>query len=276
MSKARGIKRAGSEVLGAFGSAIRKLVGNWPTVIWLLFLYSGWLGMLALFVTTREATIGQVILGLVISPLLAVGLFFLLQALGLSATRLGVGVAYKLKRALVESGKIALVTLPLVGGAVGMVLAIEWLGEWAVERVAGSEGAVRRWVLGGWDWSQTFLLFFFFPLWSLHWWLAVVRRGVAGSVAVLGRVLLEAFAPGSVLIYLLTTGGFGGAAWWLLFTRPEMADPWWELALFGGRVTAALLLIFLGWLLLLGAMGEWTASRELSSLASLDREADLD
>ena len=94
-----------------------------------------------------------------------------------------------------------------------------------------------------------------------------------GIVAVLGRVLLEAFAPGSVLIYLSTTGIFGGAAWWLLFTRPEMADPWWDLALFGGRVAGALLLIFVGWLLLLAAMGEWTARREM---ASLDREADLD
>ncbi|MFZ4628626.1 MAG: hypothetical protein ACOYNR_09900 [Blastocatellia bacterium] len=272
MSKVRGIKRAGSEVLTSYGSAIRKLAGNWPTVLWLLFLFGGWLGTLALFVTTREATIGQVILGLVVSPLLAVGLFFLLQAIGLSATRVGVGVGYKWKRALPEAGKIALVTLPLVGGAVGMVLAIEWLGEWALERATVSEGPLRRWVLGGWDWSQTFLLFFFFPLWSLHWWLAVVRRGVAGSVLVLGRVLLEAFAPGSIVIYLLTTGVFGGAAWWLLFARPEMADPWWELALFGGRVTAALLVIFLGWLLLLAVMGEWTASRELSSL---DREADL-
>jgi hypothetical protein len=273
MSKPAGMKRAGSEVLAAFGSAIRKLAGNWPTVLWLLLLYAGWLGAFALFVTTREATIWQVIVGLVVAPLVMVGLFFLLQALGLSATRVGVGVAYKLKRALSESGKIALVTLPLVGGAIGMVLAIEWLGEWTLERMAESEGPLRRWILDGWDWSQTFLLFFFFPLWSLHWWLSVVRRGVPGSVARLGRVLLEAFAPGSVLIYLLTTGVFGGLAWWLLFTRPEIADPWWELALFGGRVTTALLVIFLGWLLLLAAMGEWTARRELSSL---DREADLD
>jgi hypothetical protein len=266
MNETIGVGRASREVMAAFRSAIWKLVVNWPSVLCLWLLYLGWMGTLYLFLTTREATMGQVMLGLIVTPLLGIWLFFLLQALGLSVTRLGLGLIEKWKRAWRESGKIAMVTFPLVALAVGLVLGIEQIGAWLVEQQLGGAGALRRWVLGVWDWSQTFLLFFFFPLWSLHCWLAVVRRGVGSSVGEMGRIFLEAFAPGSVLIYFLTTSLFGGLAWGLLFTRPTIEGVWLELSLFVLRVGGALLVIFLGWLLLLGTMGEWTAKRDLANL----------
>ena len=57
------------------------------------------------FFTIREATATQVALNLVL-PIAAVALFFLIQAMGLSYTRIGVGAAYLLKRSLGDCWRI--------------------------------------------------------------------------------------------------------------------------------------------------------------------------
>lgn len=252
------------QVVQALIEAVRRLAANLPTVLMALLLYGLLLGALLLFLTTREASAWQVLLGLVVSPLLVVLLFFLAQAFGLTATRLGVGVGYRLKRAVADCSRIMLVTLPLLVLLFGSLQALEQADLWLSRRLLEEAGAGlvdKRW-LATIDGARLILLGLVFPLWAIHWWMAAVREGALGALRATARVLRRAFNPGSVLIYLVTGGGSGALAWLIFRSRVPIAREWLELYLFGGRVILGLLVIFLGWLLTLAALGEWTSQRD--------------
>ena len=234
-------------------------------------LYGLWIGAIYLFLTTREATTLQVVLSLVVYPLAAILLFAILQALGLSAVRVGVGPGYKLKRALKDGWKILLISVPILLLAWLTIRGADWLEQYLVRQIYSAETPTGKWKLTLVAWAETFLLYFVFPLWAIHWWIVAVRQGIWGALKATGRVWLRAFAPGSVMIYVLVVAVFGCLAWLCFFKGPKIADEWTELYLFGGRVVLGLILVFLGWLLTLGAMAEWTARREM---AALDRPAE--
>lgn len=254
------------QAMAAIGEAMRKLFSNWGTLLLALLLYGLWIGAIYLFLTTREATTLQVVLSLGVYPLLALLLFFTLQALGLSAVRVGVGPGYKLKRALKDCWKILLISLPILLLLWLTIRGADWLEQYLVRQIYSAETPTGKWKLTLVEWAETFLLYFVFPLWAIHWWMIAVREGVWGAVKATGRVLLRAFAPGSVLIYVLVVAVFGGLAWLCFFKGPRIGDEWLELYLFGGRVVLGLILVFLGWLVTLGAMAEWTARHEMAAL----------
>ena len=76
--------------------------------------------------------------------------------------------------------------------------------------------------------------------------------------------MARAFAPRSVLIYVLVVAVFGAIAWLLLSTKTHIKSEWGELWLVGARVTLALVLVLLGWLITLGAMAEMTARKAMN------------
>jgi hypothetical protein len=244
------------EALGSILSAGRKLTASPLTILVALLIYLLMLGAIFLFLTTRESSLGQILLGLVVSPLLAVLLFFIGQAFALQATRTGIETSYKLRRAIIDCSKIIIATLPLIGI---MVLTL-YLFNQAEIRIEMQGGA--RW-MEGLPWLKALLFAVIFPLLAIHTWILAVRDGAANAVRSVSRIFRQAFNPGSVLIYLVTAGTYGVLAWLLFQIRPRIDREWLELSLFAVRMGLALLTIFLGWLLLLGGMAEWTARREL-------------
>jgi hypothetical protein len=217
----------------------------------------------AFFAVVKEATKLEVALTVFVLPVVALTLFFSLQAMGLGYTRIGVGAGYLLKRALKDCWKLLLVSLP--------VFLLAWLLIRFIPipatRLAGAEDA-RPWLrviaLG----ALYLLLCFALPLSAIHLWMAAAREGVAATFKGIKRHILTAFSPQSAMIYLLVVVVFGLIAWFLLFTKIRVGSDWGELWLFGFRLALALLVVFVGWLITLGAMAEMITRRAINEMGS--------
>src|SRR5215510_3569300 len=101
------------DVSHSIAAAAQRLFANWAALLISLTLYSALLGAIYLFFTIREATATQVALNLIL-PIAVVALFFMIQAMGLSYVRIGVGAGYLLKRSLGDCWRILLASLPLI------------------------------------------------------------------------------------------------------------------------------------------------------------------
>jgi hypothetical protein len=246
-------------------SAAQRLFANWASLLISLLLYLALIGSVYLFFTIREATASQVALNLIL-PILAVGLFFLIQAMGLSYTRIGVGAGYLLKRSFKDFWKILLASLPLI--------LLAWLivylfgkadQEYFTESLtAGSK--VRSGVATAVHAIQIILLYVLLPLISIHLWISTVREGVAAAFKGIGRTVARALAPRSLLIYLMICAVFGGVVYFLLFQHTTLKGPWTQLWAVGIKTALVLLMAFIGWLLTLGSIAEMTARRAIKEL----------
>lgn len=262
------MKRMIKDVIESIGAAARKMFANWGALLISFALYLALLGVLYLFFTMREATSLQVWLSFLVLPLLAILLFLVLQAMAVSYVRIGVGPGYLLRRALEDSWKLLLISLPLL-----LIAGLIIFGVWKIEtsltaQLYNVSLPSGRWKLTGLNWARIFLLYFVLPLTAIHFWIAAVREGIGGAIKGFGRSLARAFAPRSVLIYLLVVAVCGVIAYLLFFTKTTAKSEWTELWLFGARLALALVVIFLGWLLTLGALAELTTRRALNELSS--------
>jgi hypothetical protein len=233
------------DIFEAIKTAGRKIFTNWGASLISFLIYGALLGVIYLFFTTREATAIQVLLSIMILPLVAIFLFFLMQAMGLSYVQIGVGVGYLLKRALSDSWKLLLVTIPLILIASLILL----LGGRINSRVV--------------TYLHYLLLYLVFPLIAIHLWLSTVRDGIGVAFRGIWKSIKDALGPRSLLIYALLVMIFGVFAYFLFFTKTPLSDEWAELWLFGARFAAALLSIFTGWLLTLGSLAELSAKHSL-------------
>lgn len=251
-----------NDVFTAIGAAARKLFTNWGALLIAFLLFALLWGACYLFITIGLATTLQVTLAMLILPLLVLVLFFTLQALGLSYVRIGVGAGYLLKRAVQDCWKLFVISLPLI--------LLAWLIVYAAgkaeARFVRDVDTPRRWVELTITWGRYLLLYFVLPLIGIHWWLAAVREGVPGAVKGSLRGIARAFAPSSVLVYAVIIAVFGALAYLLFFTEMKFGGPWTHLWVVGVKFALAWVLIFLGWLLVLGAMAELTARRALRGL----------
>src|SRR5215813_8245495 len=91
-------------------SATRMLFGRWSTLIPVVALYGGLLFALYLFVTTREATISQLIITLVVIVVTPV-LFFALQAVSINYTSESPGL---LKKTTHDVVRVIVVSVPMI------------------------------------------------------------------------------------------------------------------------------------------------------------------
>lgn len=250
------------DVFASIGAAARKLVTNFGAVLVAFLLYALLWMAGYVFVTTREATQLQVALSLLVLPLLAVVVFFVLQAIGLSYVRIGVGAGYLIKRAMQDFWKLLIVSLPLLLLAWGLWKLFGYLDHRFVASAKpqnrGMELAITvlRWLC----------FYLILPLWAIHLWMTAIRQGLGPALKGIGRSLLAAFSPRSVLIYVLVIAIFGALAYFIAFTETHVKSEWGELWLVGIRFALALLLPFLGWMLALGALAEMTARRALKEL----------
>ena len=188
--------------------------------------YAGLLAALYLFVSTREATIGQLVLTMTL-VVVAPALFFVLQALSVSYTNSAPS------RGLVRNGlKILIVSVPLIGVTV--------LGLYGLGKVNSYTTVVTtlRYLLVG----------VVAPLLAIQLWI--------------GTSLRKAFAPQSVFVYALGFLIFAVTPYFLIIKTIPTERAWLELLLLLLRLSTAAVLILLGWVTTVGAISILSRSNE--------------
>ncbi len=247
----------------AITTATRHLFANWKTTAVFVALYAALVFALYLFFTTPEARMWQVGLTMLLLLVIPV-LFFVLQTMCVEYVQGERKFNAWLARAGREFWKPLLLSLP--------VLALAWLVIWGLNKVdyslttgireaanaAGTDTAYKA----GEERIKTLalvmsvvsalVLYFIVPLVSMHLWIAGLRDGIR-KIRIF-RVLLRAFAPRSVLTYLLGFVVFGVLPYYIVTMRTPIKSPWLDLSVLGLRIGVALFVLLLGWVVTLGAL----------------------
>lgn len=213
-------------------TAIRLLFRNKLTLLLLVLIYAGLLGVGYLFVSTREATIAQLVVTLaliVVAPVL----FFVLQSVSVNYVN---GPA-TIKKTLYDSLRLIAVSLPLIA-----MTALAFYGLGKIDSHQTVVVAVRYLVVG-----------LIAPLLAIQLWGAASQDGV-GSLRRLHHLAIRAFAPPSVFVYSLGVLFFLVAPYLLIFHATQTERAWLEVSLLTVRLAASALLILFGWVTTVGTL----------------------
>lgn len=253
------------DIFHSIASAGKRLFANWAALLISLLLYLALLAALYAFFTIREATMSQVALNLIL-PIVAIALFFLIQAMGLSYVRIGVGAGYLLKRSFKDCWKILLASLPLILFAWLIVYLFGKADQTFFTKSLTAGSKIREWGAIGAHAAQILLLYVLLPLLAIHLWIATVGEGVVAAFRGFGRSVARALALRSLLIYLVICAVFGGMVYFLFFQQAAFKGAWTQLWAVGIKTALILLMVFIGWLLTLGSIAELTARRAMKEL----------
>jgi hypothetical protein len=269
-----------TEIFQSLVNAARRVFRNWRWMLLLAVVYASLLAILYFFVAVREASLAQVGLTFalaIVAPLL----FFVLQAMiatGIASKPPGdsdeqtVGVL--LRKSLTSFWKLIVVTLPLIALAVLIAYLLgkaqahvgSSLNEAAAQLPRPMSATARaREVARPIDWKAAmlstvrYLLFgLVLPLMAIHLWLATVREGLGAAIKKIGTHLSRAFAPQSVLIYVVGFLIFGLIPYLLLFRTTPNKHAWLELFLFVARMAVVFALTLFGWVITVRALALWS------------------
>ncbi|MDQ5844026.1 MAG: hypothetical protein M3539_01870 [Acidobacteriota bacterium] len=248
--------------------AARKVFRNWHSMLLLAVVYGLLLGALYLFVIIREASLAQVTLTFVLA-VAAPLLFFLLQAM-IASDGDELPVSSLVRKSLANFWKLIVVTLPLIAVA---VLVAYLLGKAQARFGATVPDAAaeipRRLATAAnpsdaarpIDWRAALLstvryLTFglLLPLAAIHFWVATARDGLGTAIRKLATLLARAFAPQSVLIYIVGFIIFGVVPYFLLFRTTPTKYAWLEIFFLVARLAAVFALTLFGWVITVKAL----------------------
>ncbi|MDQ3755380.1 MAG: hypothetical protein M3371_11695 [Acidobacteriota bacterium] len=260
-------------VLTNIFSAARELLRGWPALGVLSLLYAALLGAFYLFITTREASVWQLLVTIMLAVAVPL-LFFVLQA---GSARAALGETRPialLAQALRNSWKLVLVSLPLIALAALFIYGTNKLEQ----RVKPSEAEMARLIAERQEraesrpegapapqppvrWSyvtvialRLLLLGVVLPLLTISLWLAVARDGLGGALRRLGNMPTRAFAPQTILTYAIGMILFALVPYFLLFAPTRVASNWLELTFFSLRLLLAFVFTLFGWTLTMRAL----------------------
>lgn len=217
-------------------TAFRSLFRSWATLLLVAVLYGGLLVSGYLFVSTREATISQLVITLgaiVIAP----ALFFALQAVSVNYAS-NPGATVLIKKTARDSLRLIAVTLPVI-----MVTALAVYGLSKINSQPTIVTAVRYLVIG-----------VIAPLLAIQLWVAASGEGLRSLFRHAHRIAARAFAPQSVLVYACGLLCFAVAPYLLIFLHVEIDRSWLEVSLLVVRLAVGALLIVLGWVTTIGTL----------------------
>lgn len=237
------------ESASAVWSAVRMLFKSWTTLPLLLAMYAALLLALYLFISTREATVPQLILTFTLMfavPLL----FFLLQAASVNYASSPSGL---LRKALRDCFKFMAVSLP--------VIAVTILAVYGVGKLQGRLAIDPNTLQPVSPNKMTILIVLRYlligviaPLVTIQLWIATSTRGLREVIRGLRHTLAGAFAPQSVLVFAFGFLIFAVAPYFLLAQTISIQRTWLEVSLFTARVVVSALLVLIGWVITLGAL----------------------
>jgi len=206
-----------SKSINAIVCAVRSLFSNRRSLLLIVAVYTGLLAAIYLFVSTREATISQLLLTL-ITVIAAPALFFVLQAIIVGPT----------SRSLIKNSlKLIVVSVP--------VIALTLVAVYGLNKLETHPTIVTT--------VRYLLLAVTGPLLVVQLWITV-SNGMR-----LRNVLTRTFAPQSVFVYAIGFLIFAVAPYLLLHKTLTLQRPWFELSLMIVRLTFSALLILFGWVL---------------------------
>jgi hypothetical protein len=207
-----------STSINAIISAARSLFGNRRSLLLMLVVYAALLAAIYLFVSTREATVSQLLVTLV-TIVAAPALFFVLQAAIVGPTSRGL---------MTRSLKLLFVSVPVIAIAMG---ALYGLLKFQTHPAIITTVRYLLWTV-------------LVPLLVVQLWIAVSYGGVR-----VREVLTRAFAPQSMFVYACGFLLFAVAPYLLLQKSIPVQRPWVEILLIVVRLGVTALLILLGWAL---------------------------
>jgi len=220
----------------AMFSAVRLLFKSWRVLLLLLLLWAGLLTAVYLFASTREATISQLVLTLVV-VIAAPALFFVLQALSVTYAE-GEGSGGRVRKVMLDCLRLVVVSLPVLGVT---LLAVYGLGK--VQTHVTLVTTLRYLLIG-----------VVAPMLTIQLWIATTKSGLRSLVKSLRQVVSKTFAPQSVFVYACGFLIFAVVPYVMLHVGPLIERPWLELSVLVVRLAASALLILLGWVTTVGAM----------------------
>lgn len=220
----------------AMFSAVRLLFKSWRVLLTFLLVWAGLLTAVYLFASTREATISQLVLTLVV-VIAAPALFFMLQALSVTYAE-GQVSGGRIKKLTSDCLRLVVVSFPVL---VLTLLAMYGLGKAQTHLTLAT---TLRYLLIG----------VVVPMLTIQLWIATTKRGLRPLLKGLRGVVTETFAPQSVFVYGCGFVIFAALPYVLLQIGPSIERPWLELSVLVVRLAASALLILLGWVTTIGAM----------------------
>lgn len=225
-----------SQSIKAALAALRSLVRSWTTLALVGLLYGGVLLAAYLFVSTREATISQLVITLaaiVIGP----ALFFALQAVSVNYATNN-HAKHLLRKTALDSLRLIVVTVPVV-----LLTALAAYGLYKIN-------SHPTLVVG----AFFLLVGVVAPLLAIQLWVAASSEGLRRMSRHVHVVAARAFAPQPVFVYACGVLFFAVAPYLLIFFHVEIERSWLEISLLVIRLTVSALLILIGWVTTVGTL----------------------
>jgi hypothetical protein len=255
-------------VYHSLSSSSRELVRGWGSLIILIVLYLAMLAMIYEFFVTREATVGQLILSLLLA-LAAPVLFLVIQMMAARYNQGSQRAWPLLGRSLRDFWKLLVISLPLVlvaALAVYLFSKIETTAPAAAVREASRSLPTPprpvtpkpqpvSWQSVAITTIEYLLFFLVLPLAAVHLWISTARAGLKETSKKSLRILARAFAPRSVVIYAIGFVVFAVIPYFLIVTKTPVNSAWVDAGLLVARRLLAALFSLIGWVVTVGALG---------------------
>jgi hypothetical protein len=258
-----------TEALRSIATATRTVFKSWRSMLLIAIVYAALLAALYAFIAVREASIAQVVATFALA-IAAPLLFFILQSMIMRsiAGANNVGVGSLLRASLASFWKLILITLPLIALAVLIAYLLakaqarlgSSIPETAQELPRGLTEAARD-NAKPIDWKAAlvstvrYLTFgLVLPIAAIHLWLAAASEGLGPALRRIGNLLAKAFAPRSVLIYIIGFLVFAVAPYFLLFRSIPSKHAWLEIILLVARLGVIFALTLFGWVITVKAL----------------------
>jgi hypothetical protein len=266
-------------ILHAVSSGSRKLVRNWRALLILFVLYLAMLGAIYWFIATREATIAQLLLSLLLA-IAAPVLFFVIQTMAARLRDRSEHVWALLGSSLRDFWKLLVIALPLIAITTLAIYLFSKLGSnapvktvrEAVRTLPASGRTVAAkpqpvsWQTVAITTIQYLLFCLILPLAAIQLWIATARDGLKQTFKAFARILARAFAPQAVVTYAIGFVFFAVIPYFLIVTPTHLGKPWLEAGLLALRLVLAVVFSLIGWVVTVGALGELSyASRTASA-----------
>ena len=273
-------------ISNALASASRELFRRWGALLILLVLYLAMLGAIYMFFVTREATIGQLILSLLLA-LAAPILFLVIQTMAARYSSEDGPALTLLRGSLRDFWKLLVISLPLILIAVLAIYLFARFGTTAPaatvrEAVRAAPAPPRpaspkpqpvHWQAVALTTLQYLLFLLVFPLAAIHLWIATARDGLKQAFKRFARTLGRAFAPGAVITYAIGFVFFAVVPYFMVVTKTSATSAWLDITLLALRLVLAVLFSLVGWVVTVAALGSLSTEGGSESFAQAGESA---
>lgn len=245
------------EALRDITESARKVARRGRILIPFVVIYIALLATAGVFITTREATIKDVLITmtlLIVTP----ALFFLLQAMCITLSET------ESTRDLIKSSvsivrKVAVISLPFIVIGIALFVILGRVENYFSPPLRGQ--SITTLAREGEPWVKvlfsTLRLVIFgivIPLACIHAWLAVRRESIRHVLSTIKSIVATAFGLRSIKTYVAGFVLFGLIPYLLIAIRTPSDRAWLEISMLSLRLVLAFGLMLVGWLITIVAL----------------------